>query len=123
MNRPSFEFNPLEYLIDQNTSILTLEEEGAQWRAICKAASKRDFAFLRKFPFIGKTVAGVKCRPGIPGAIKREVLSVGKCAHCSSTQNLEIDHIYPYSKGGTHDRENLQCLCRKCNSKKRDQTP
>ena len=34
----------------------------------------------------------------------------------------EIDHIFPVSRGGTHEPDNLQCLCRSCNSKKSDKT-
>ena len=33
---------------------------------------------------------------------------------------MAIDHIYPVAKGGETKLDNLQCLCRKCNSKKRD---
>ena len=42
-----------------------------------------------------------------------------KCTHCGSKRNIEIDHIVPISKGGTGDEDNLQCLCRTCNRKKR----
>ena len=31
---------------------------------------------------------------------------------------LCIDHIYPYSKGGATEPDNLQVMCRKCNAKK-----
>ena len=31
---------------------------------------------------------------------------------------LEIDHIFPLSKGGKTEEENLQTLCWKCNRKK-----
>lgn len=36
---------------------------------------------------------------------------------------LACDHIYPYSKGGKTELGNLQCLCKHCNSKKRDKIP
>jgi len=36
---------------------------------------------------------------------------------------LAIDHIYPYAKGGRTEIVNLQVLCRKCNTKKRDNIP
>jgi len=43
-----------------------------------------------------------------------------KCNNCSSTDKLTIDHIKPFSKGGTDNFSNLQILCKSCNSKKRD---
>lgn len=41
-----------------------------------------------------------------------------KCIQCSSVKNLEIDHIIPLSRGGRHDEDNMQTLCRPCNRKK-----
>ena len=41
-----------------------------------------------------------------------------KCFQCGATKHLAIDHINPYSKGGSDNPENLQVLCRSCNSKK-----
>lgn len=41
-----------------------------------------------------------------------------KCKYCGSTKKLEIDHIVPLAKGGTNDLENLQILCKTCNSRK-----
>ena len=41
-----------------------------------------------------------------------------RCRKCGSTRNLEIDHIYPISKGGKTQFENLQTLCHRCNSLK-----
>lgn len=43
-----------------------------------------------------------------------------KCCYCGSTSKLEIDHIIPLSKGGRHDENNFQVLCRSCNAKKKD---
>lgn len=42
----------------------------------------------------------------------------GKCRACGATEDLTLDHIIPRSKGGTDDEENLQALCRSCNSGK-----
>jgi 5-methylcytosine-specific restriction endonuclease McrA len=41
-----------------------------------------------------------------------------RCKHCDDHINLSVDHIYPKSKGGSDDMDNLQTLCRSCNSKK-----
>jgi hypothetical protein len=41
-----------------------------------------------------------------------------RCAFCGSTEDLTIDHIYPRILGGGHGEDNLQTLCRSCNSRK-----
>lgn len=44
-----------------------------------------------------------------------------RCRYCHRGQNsvaLEVDHIYPISKGGKSTFENLQTLCHDCNVKK-----
>lgn len=40
------------------------------------------------------------------------------CRRCGKTANLSIDHIVPFTRGGTDEPENLQVLCRTCNSSK-----
>lgn len=61
-------------------------------------------------------------RPGIPKAIRLRVLAAGECCYCGSPDNLQVDHIYPYSRGGAHSEANFQCLCWVCNRAKWDQT-
>jgi hypothetical protein len=57
----------------------------------------------------------------IPDAVRERILQRDghQCITCGSTENLEIDHKIPISKGGTSDELNLQVLCRSCNRRKR----
>jgi 5-methylcytosine-specific restriction endonuclease McrA len=41
-----------------------------------------------------------------------------KCLRCGATERLEMDHVVPVAKGGTHSLDNLQVLCRTCNASK-----
>jgi 5-methylcytosine-specific restriction endonuclease McrA len=41
-----------------------------------------------------------------------------KCRCCGSSEKLTIDHIVPLTRGGSNDLDNLQILCRNCNSRK-----
>ena len=49
----------------------------------------------------------------------------GKCNGCGAKlpmRNLTVDHIRPFSRGGTERLTNLQLLCGSCNSMKGDGT-
>lgn len=41
-----------------------------------------------------------------------------QCVSCGAKERLEIDHKIPVTKGGTNELDNLQVLCRSCNSSK-----
>jgi DnaD/phage-associated family protein len=59
---------------------------------------------------------------GVPEELRQETFDRDgrKCVICGAKEDLSIDHIIPRSKGGTNDPENLQTLCRSCNSSKKN---
>ena len=61
----------------------------------------------------------------IPKAIRRAVFARDnyQCVHCGAQKALTLDHIFPFSKGGSNDLENLQVLCKACNFKKANLLP
>ena len=42
------------------------------------------------------------------------------CVGCGETKNITQDHVIPIARGGTHSEGNLQPMCKKCNSSKKD---
>jgi hypothetical protein len=59
----------------------------------------------------------------IPAAVVREVWKrdKGRCVKCGSTDNLHLDHLIPFSRGGSSlVADNIQLLCARHNLEKRD---
>lgn len=59
-------------------------------------------------------------RANIPRHIREAVFARDgyACQVCSGTNDLTLDHIFPWSLGGQDTVENLRVLCRPCNSRK-----
>tara|TARA_B100000029_G_scaffold358386_1_gene351207 strand:+ start:61 stop:510 length:450 start_codon:yes stop_codon:yes gene_type:complete len=91
--------------------ILEIEEER---KMIKKALEERDI----QHSFYDKQTK----RKPIPQNVKDKVWNRdgGKCVECGSNENLEFDHIIPFSKGGANTYRNLQLLCEHCNRSKSD---
>jgi len=75
------------------------------------------------YGFPGHPTAGYITRPDLrpkrtklPPSVVAEVLSSGECDYCSATANLQVDHIIPWSRGGTNHVANLRPLCASCNA-------
>lgn len=66
----------------------------------------------------GKAVPPV--RPPVPLKLRKQVLARDghKCVTCGATADLTADHIHPVARGGETTLQNLQTLCRRCNSRK-----
>jgi len=66
--------------------------------------------------------AGKFCDKDIKIILERQKY---KCAECKTSikDYYEVDHVMPIALGGSNWPKNLQCLCRKCNNRKRAKHP
>lgn len=126
MNRASFDFYPKAFLASAKVISMSVSELGRYFTRHMQAIEERDREWVQAHPepWVGRIYWRQKqARRGyVPPERKRQVLERDgfACRRCHATERLEIDHVHPYSKGGTHDVENLQVLCKRCNRKKRD---
>jgi 5-methylcytosine-specific restriction endonuclease McrA len=63
---------------------------------------------------------GSRKRKPIAGKVRLAVFErdAYRCVICQSWEDLTIDHIHPVIAGGDNDINNLQTMCRRCNSAK-----
>ena len=63
-------------------------------------------------------------RPSLPAWLRRMIMErdEGRCRYCGRPAE-HVDHVLPYSRGGSDDPGNLVAACAPCNLDKRDQTP
>jgi hypothetical protein len=76
--------------------------------------------WIKGMPWMGERITFSRHtfkKTPIPKEIRRAIFERDDhaCKRCGATSDLAIDHIYPESKGGTMDLDNLQTLCRTCN--------
>lgn len=59
-------------------------------------------------------------RTKIPEHTRRLVMARDNyaCVECDADEDLTLDHIFPWSLGGSDKADNLRVLCRSCNSSK-----
>jgi len=50
--------------------------------------------------------------------LKRENQICSSCGKAVKDEDIEFDHIIPWTKGGSSEEYNIKLLCRKCNRKK-----
>jgi 5-methylcytosine-specific restriction endonuclease McrA len=59
---------------------------------------------------------------GAPGRLTqddvRDVLAIGSCHYCGTSERLGIDHVQPLHSGGANQRDNLVPACHSCNASK-----
>jgi hypothetical protein len=92
---------------------------------ILRAAANGNREYIAASPYVVSVRWGRPAgfRPTIPRRIRDEVRAIGRCEACRHDEPpFEIDHVIPYSRGGSHERSNLQLLCRPCNRDKYNRT-
>ncbi len=98
------------------------EEKDKIKRKLIKRQRKRDLErqVLQEMMDNGELYGEQLRRPSIPRDVVDAVYrrDKGRCVYCGSTENLQLDHIIPFSRGGATTIENLQLLCQRCNLEK-----
>lgn len=68
----------------------------------------------------GTVLGPERQRTGISDALRRFIHERDgyRCIRCGDADDLTLDHVHPWVLGGSNSADNLQTLCRTCNSSK-----
>lgn len=115
-DRSSITLNAQQLLI--SAQIMDTEELGQMFICAINNWQHGDPSLFQVMPWVdGFTFRKPQTKPDryISPSVRADVLAIGYCLKCGTTELLSVDHIRPISKGGGNERENLQCLCMPCN--------
>ncbi|BCX74668.1 MULTISPECIES: HNH endonuclease [Acinetobacter] len=86
---------------------------------ILNVVHKAQYGQFISWPEAQKTFVGyTKKKIGIKLRLQVYERDGFKCVTCGSQKNLTLDHIKPEIKGGDSSFDNLQTMCKSCNSSK-----
>lgn len=100
--------------------LLLTPQRLAEERAVAEEARRKAEERATKIALRGGRVN----RAPIPQTVRDLVFTRDghACVRCRTAEGLTLDHIHPWSLGGPDTPDNLQTLCRSCNSRKGDRT-
>jgi len=121
----AFGLNYDEFLHLSSKAALESLERTGDWIRIDTFISEKDYHKWRKRNASLNRLENQESSSGnrqISQGVKDDVWNRdgGICVYCGSNENLEFDHIIPFSKGGSNTYRNIQLLCEPCNRSKSD---
>ena len=84
--------------------------------AVVQVATEHAAFFRYKQPRPGPRVVRKQLGAGVMRAVWDR--DGWECQECGDHRDLTVDHIIPVALGGSNDTDNLQTLCKSCNSRK-----
>lgn len=103
-------------------SEMTAEEFRQHVYEMVELAESRIKPPVEGYPYYGGYGRSLLARKAIPKRVRDAIYDRDghACVTCGTSEKLSIDHIQPWSRGGSDDPSNLQTMCMPCNLRKRD---